>query len=155
MTGFNFFGGAGIWRFSSTPAETSPSFIVNSGIADLALLLVSFLLLTAGLVCPRLKTTFGAIWIWSSITAVTLLVQTVITAYDMVMHLTAPDTVYMGSLTNSMMFMACEMLYLSGVIAYFCSEPPEPKQPTMPVDYADPRPPPASIYEVGQSSSDD
>ena len=123
--------------------------MVGSGIADLVLLLLSFLLLTLGLVCDRLRSTFVALWLWAGITTVTLLVQTAITSFDLVLHVTAPDTVYEGSLTNSLMYMSCQALYIAGVFAYFASEPVR-KEPTMPTSYAEQQP---RVFEVGDSES--
>jgi hypothetical protein len=75
---------------------------VASGVADLILLLLSFLLLILFVNCPRVKT-FGAVWVWCGVTVCTLLIQVIITAFDLVLLETAPDEVYSGSLANSLM----------------------------------------------------
>lgn len=87
--------------------------------------------------------------------------QVVITSYDLVLLETAPDTVYSGSLANSLMYTACQALYMSGVVAYALTEPPPPRAAHN-MAYADAgdgdsaverRPP--SLYTVGADSSED
>ena len=87
--------------------------------------------------------------------------QVVITSYDLVLLETAPDTVYSGSLANSLMYTACQALYMSGVVAYALTEPPPPRAAHN-MSYAtagdgdsavERRPP--SLYTVGADSSED
>lgn len=122
--------------------------MVASGIGDLVLLLLSFLLFTLSLVCPGLRSTFAAVWLWWSITIVTLLVQTTITSYDLVVHITTPDDVYPGSLANSLMYMSCQALYVTGVAAYFMTQPAEKSGPDMPTSYAESEAIPRNTYTV-------
>lgn len=109
--------------------------------------------------CPRVKT-FGAVWVWCGITVCTLLIQVVITSYDLVLLETDPDSVYSGSLANSLMYTACQALYMSGVVAFAVTEPPPPRAAHN-MSYAaagdddsavERRPP--SLYTVGRDTSE-
>jgi hypothetical protein len=145
------------WSVLWVPLLTRPS---ARRVADLILLLLSFLLLILFVSCPRVKT-FGAVWVWCGITVCTLLIQVVITSYDLVLLETDPDSVYSGSLANSLMYTACQALYMSGVVAFALTEPPPPRAAHN-MSYAaagdddsavERRPP--SLYRVGGDTSED
>ena len=94
--------------------------------------------------CPRVKT-FGAVWVWCGITVCTLLIQVVITSYDLVLLETDPDSVYSGSLANSLMYTACQALYMSGVVAFAVTEPPPPRRLEPPEAILLPPPPRSTL----------
>ena len=96
----------------------------RSGVADLILLLLSALILVVVDVCFQdRKPGFAWVWVWSSVVIVTLLVQVIITASDLVLSQIEPDAVYPNALAYSLMYTACQSCYFVGVLSFVFTAP--------------------------------
>ena len=109
----------------------------RSGVADLILLLLSALILVVIDVCFQDREPgFAWVWVWSSVVIVTLLVQVIITASDLVLAQIEPDAVYPNALAYSLMYTACQSCYFVGVISFVFTAPKNPARDPPSMAYA-------------------
>lgn len=109
----------------------------RSGVADLILLLLSALILVVVDVCFKDREPgFAWVWVWSSVVIVTLLVQVIITASDLVLAQIEPDAVYPNALAYSLMYVACQSCYFVGVLSFVYTAPKKPARESPSMAYA-------------------
>jgi hypothetical protein len=79
---------------------------------------------------------FAWVWVWSSVVIVTLLVQVIITASDLVLAQIEPDAVYPNALAYSLMYTACQSCYFVGVLSFVFTAPKKPSREPSSMAYA-------------------